>query len=1173
MTLLHRLAAALGALAFAGGAPAGEIPGVTAEYFHYSGSDTPTFPSTAALQRTESTIDVSASTASPAPGINADRYLARYTGEILVPATGAYTFNVTADDGVRLYVDCSRDGSFGASDLLINHWVDQGPTAYSASCPGNLAAGLRYKFRLEYYDRTGAATIQLKWSGPSPVGSTLVTIPRGNGTQGLMTGITDTTPPTIASASMACNSNTLLYVVFSEEVDSSTAQAIGNYSLNHGDTVSAAVLQSDSRTVALTVSPITSTAQLSISNVADLAGNAIVAGSTVSVSPTTRFANGLKGTYYDQNGTPGAFFTGTAVTRIDGPIDFEWGSGVPVSGVGSDNFSVRWQGLLRLYTSGLYYFKTRSDDGVRLVVNGTTMIDNWLDHSATYDISASIYLQAGTYVPIVLEYYDRTNDASLWLGWRLPGVGVFATIPANNLYYCATDPLAGFSIAVDNTSGSTCTPSTVTISAVNSAGNILSQYANTLSLSTSTGRGDWTAGSSPAPAGVLGNGTSNDGAASYAFTTADAGVVKLKLGETLAQNVVITASDPDVSGSASTSATIAFRDNAFTLAEDAAARVAGTDVAVAGRPHDHTVSLIRKDPSTGSCGIAADYTGSRALKLWRTDSGGSWTAPTVVSPALTIPSSKPASDNLTLAFANGVANFNLGTTDIGRYTLNLLDDSLAYADTPVSGTGNTLTVRPFGIVVQGIKQVVGGATTPNPGGSAATDTVFAKAGSNFQATVSAYRWASGADSNNDGTPDAAASLAATTAGGVTPSFSSTVSLSPLAGSQTPSGGTLGALNNGNVGTASGTGTTSSLQYTEVGSFALDTSGVVSNFLGSGLSLDAVVFNSSGSPSTRVGRFIPSSFAVSGATVTHRANAGCTPASTFTYLDENFSLGFTLTAKNAGGAVTTNYTGSFARLDLADPSIFNLAGISGSTVFRTGTSPRLSLGTSSGTWSAGIANGIALTAAALRGNGPEAELSASFGIRPVDLDGVQVGSYDLDTDSPADGNDRSALGSVTLRFGRLRLQNAIGSQDRTLALPVAAQYWNGSAFATNTLDSCTKILASEVNFGNHRKTLTVADTVLAGSPVTLASGAGSLVLAKPATGHAGTVDVALSLGSNATDNACQQPWTPTGAATAGANRPYLRGAWCGSSHDRDPSARASFGLYRGADNFIHQRENP
>ncbi|MBT9455166.1 MAG: hypothetical protein IV097_00950 [Burkholderiaceae bacterium] len=735
------------------------------------------------------------------------------------------------------------------------------------------------------------------------------------------------------------------------------------------------------------------------------------------------------------------------------------------------------------------------------------------------------------------------------------------------------------SFAITGTgSASTCSAQTLTITARDGSGNTLTGYTGTVSLSTSTGKGNWTSGSSPTPSGTLTPGAANSGLASYLFAAGDGGVVKLRLSHTLAQDVTVTVVDATASGSSSTSAAIQYRDNAFVFAEDLNSKVSGSNIAVAGRPHDHTLSYIRRDPSTGSCGVATDYAGNKALKFWRSDSGGSWVAPTVVSPALSIPAAQPASNNLTLNFSGGVASFNLGTTDIGRYSLNVRDDSLSSAASAITGSASILTVRPFTVMVSAIKY---GAVN-NPNGSAAGDTLFAPAGASFSASVAAYTWAAamlnnGADAANTGTPAASATEAAMKVGGRANSFASTVMLSPLAASQTPASGSLGSLNNGSVtgsAFATGTATVSTLQYTEVGSFALNTTGVVSNFLGSGLALNAVVVNAGGVQNTRVGRFAPASFALTSATVVHRNSASCAPASTFSYLDENFKLQFTLTARSALGATTTNYTGAFALLDLSAPAGFGLAGIQGSTTFKT-TNSRLALVSSSGSWSSGVAANVQLIAAAKRVAAPDGPFdSAKFGIAATDSDGVTMSGLDLDTDSPANGNDRVLLATVPLRFGRLQLMNAIGAQNRDLAMPLLAQYWNGSGFADNTLDSCTRISSTHVNFGNYRKTLTSADSNLQTSPVTVSAGRAKLVLSKPGAGRSGSFDVGLSLSGSATASTCMASFSPVAgdAATTGAGMGYLRGAWCGSAYDKDPSAKATFGLYRGADNLLYQREN-
>jgi predicted acyltransferase (DUF342 family) len=743
---------------------------------------------------------------------------------------------------------------------------------------------------------------------------------------------------------------------------------------------------------------------------------------------------------------------------------------------------------------------------------------------------------------------------------------------------CPVPAIASF--AISGTGGaSTCTPQTLTLTARDASGNTLTNYTGTVNLSTSTGRGDWSAGSSPSPSGSLSTGSANSGLATYTFSTGDAGIVKLRLAHSLAQNVTVTVVDAGLASTASTSAAITYRDNAFVWAEDLSNRIAGTNVVVAGRAHDLRVSLIKRDPSTGSCGTATDFAGTRSLKLWRTDSGGTWTAPSAVvgSTTTSVPAARPASNNLSLTFTAGVATFNLATTDIGKYTLNLDDDSGTYAANTINGTLGDLTVRPYAVVVSGINR----SGTANPAGRLATDTVFATAGGNFSATVAAYRWASGSDANNDGVPDSSASLATTTAGGLAPSFNSAVTLSPLSGSQTPAGGVLGRLANATItGFSGGTVTVSNLQYDEVGSFQLNNTGVVAAFLGTpGLSLNALTFSSSGAQNTRVGRFIPAGFAVSNTSVVHRVDLSCSTASTFTYLDENFRLRFTLTAQNAAGATTlnyiddpssTNYQGNFARLDLATPASLSLAGISGSTLFKTGVGGRLSVDSSSGSWASGVASNVTIKAKATRTLTPDGPFTAAFGVAPTDSDGVTLSTPDLDTDSPANGNDRARVGTIPLHWGRLRLQNGMAAANRPVYLPLAAQSWNGSAFTTNTLDSCTRIASTNLSFGNLRKSLVASDAVMSNSPVTVNAGVGSITLQAPGSSRVGTLDVAISL-DTAADSSCLG-WTPTKAATAGAGLLALRGLWCGSSATKDPSARATWGLYRGDNGVIYQKEN-
>jgi PKD repeat protein len=118
-----------------------------------------------------------------------------------------------------------------------------------------------------------------------------------------------------------------------------------------------------------------------------------------------------RGEYYnnpDLNGQP-------VLVRNDVAIGFDWGNGSPGPGVPSDNFSARWSRGLN-FSAGNYRFYTRVDDGVRLWVDGSLIINQWRD-SAPTTYSADIYLSGGWH-NLRMEYYERTSGAIAQLAWE-----------------------------------------------------------------------------------------------------------------------------------------------------------------------------------------------------------------------------------------------------------------------------------------------------------------------------------------------------------------------------------------------------------------------------------------------------------------------------------------------------------------------------------------------------------------------------------------------------------------------------------------------------------------------------------------------------------------------------------------------------------------------------------
>ena len=149
-----------------------------------------------------------------------------------------------------------------------------------------------------------------------------------------------------------------------------------------------------------------------------------------SAAPPGGAGTGLTGTYF-----PSVDFTGTSITRIDATVNFDWGNGSPASGVGVDNFSVRWTGQVQAQFSETYTFSTMSDDGVRLWVNGQQLVNNWTVHGPTED-SGTITLVAGQKYELTMEFYDSAWGAMATLSWASPSTAK-QIIPMTQLYPAA----------------------------------------------------------------------------------------------------------------------------------------------------------------------------------------------------------------------------------------------------------------------------------------------------------------------------------------------------------------------------------------------------------------------------------------------------------------------------------------------------------------------------------------------------------------------------------------------------------------------------------------------------------------------------------------------------------------------------------------------------------------
>jgi MSHA biogenesis protein MshQ len=296
-----------------------------------------------------------------------------------------------------------------------------------------------------------------------------------------------------------------------------------------------------------------------------------------------------------------------------------------------------------------------------------------------------------------------------------------------------------------------------------------------------------------------------------------------------------------------------------------------------------------------------------------------------------------------------------------------------------------------------------------------------------------------------------------------------------------------------------------------------------------------------------GRFIPDHFGLSAASIVNRSAIPACSASTFSYVGEQLTSTFTLTAQNADDETTVNYTGAFARLnvstglglaaisDPAAPAVRLPFPVCGATPAH----PCYTPGAVSGSFMDGEAVAIKTPLTVWRSPsrvGPFEQFK--IGIAPLDLDNVRILNYDLDGTNvtPAVPN-RTLVASTPLRYGRLNIDNGYGSELLNLTLRASAQYWNGVGYVTNTADSCTPLAASDILLDTYVGGINAinmkATQVVSGGPLQL--GVGKFQLSKPSPTPASRGSVVLK---------SQYPYLPgSGRATFGTYKAgpviYLR----------------------------------
>ncbi len=123
-----------------------------------------------------------------------------------------------------------------------------------------------------------------------------------------------------------------------------------------------------------------------------------------------------------KNGLKAEYFKGLSTenhpefVRIDPQIDFHWTLFSPDPVLAADDYSVKWTGKLLSPGDGVYKIGLDGNDGYKLYINDSLLIDNW--HKQSYHTRLVDYVfEKNKQYTIRIEFYESAGNAHIRLIW------------------------------------------------------------------------------------------------------------------------------------------------------------------------------------------------------------------------------------------------------------------------------------------------------------------------------------------------------------------------------------------------------------------------------------------------------------------------------------------------------------------------------------------------------------------------------------------------------------------------------------------------------------------------------------------------------------------------------------------------------------------------------------
>ncbi|HRO45400.1 glycoside hydrolase family 3 C-terminal domain-containing protein [Agriterribacter sp.] len=122
---------------------------------------------------------------------------------------------------------------------------------------------------------------------------------------------------------------------------------------------------------------------------------------------------GMQGSYFNNISLSGE----PALTRTDAAINFSWTLFTPGTAITEQFYSVRWAGTLKAPVSGKYKIGLEGNDGYRLYINGSLIVDNWTKRSYNTLLSDFTFEKDKAYT-LRVEFFEPVGNAHIKLVWN-----------------------------------------------------------------------------------------------------------------------------------------------------------------------------------------------------------------------------------------------------------------------------------------------------------------------------------------------------------------------------------------------------------------------------------------------------------------------------------------------------------------------------------------------------------------------------------------------------------------------------------------------------------------------------------------------------------------------------------------------------------------------------------